>query len=149
MRDIVNKYGVSVKINGMCCCPFHGEKHPSMKIYKDSYHCFVCGKHGDIFTFIQEMDHCDFKTAFYLLGGEYGDNHKKSALAKYHAEKARIKRKKEEQMKLKRQFLVNVEIHAFRELAESVEEGSELWWDYMQGYYFAIDKDENLQGGEY
>lgn len=40
MQQILDKYGI--KNNGkMFSCPFHGEdKHPSAKIYKNSYCCF-------------------------------------------------------------------------------------------------------------
>lgn len=71
MRDVVQQYGITVNRSGMCCCPFHGERHASMKIYKDSYNCFACGANGDIFTFVQNMDGVDFKTAFLTLGGSY------------------------------------------------------------------------------
>ena len=71
MRDILTRYGIQVNRSGMCCCPIHGEKHPSMKVYKDSFYCFACGAHGDIFSFIQQMDNCDFKTAYLSLGGTY------------------------------------------------------------------------------
>ena len=77
MREVLSRYGISVNRAGMCSCPFHGaDKHPSMKIYKDGYHCFTCGKNGDIFSFVQEMEHCDFKTAFLTLGGEYHNDKK-------------------------------------------------------------------------
>ena len=71
MRDILARYGIQVNRSGMCCCPIHGERHPSMKVYKDSFYCFACGAHGDIFSFIQQMDNCDFKTAYLSLGGTY------------------------------------------------------------------------------
>ena len=151
MRDIATRYGLKINRSGFCNCPFHtGDRTASLKLYKDSFHCFACGANGDIFTFIQKMDSCDFKTAFYSLGGEYAkeDRHK-SQLARYHAEKARIKREKEEQKRKRQQFLINVDIHAYRELMQSVEEGSEDWWDYARGYYLACERDENLQGGEY
>jgi DNA primase len=74
IRDILSKYGISVNRAGFCSCPFHsGDRTPSMKIYKDSYHCFACGANGDIFSFIQKIDNCDFKTAFKSLGGTYKD----------------------------------------------------------------------------
>ena len=38
------------------CCPFHGEKTPSFYVYDDHFHCFGCGKHGDIIEFLMELD---------------------------------------------------------------------------------------------
>lgn len=71
IREVLSGYGVEVKRDGMCCCPVHGERHPSMKVYKDSFNCFACGANGDVFTLVQLMDSCDFKTAFITLGGTY------------------------------------------------------------------------------
>lgn len=71
MPDQMAKYGISIK-RGMCSCPFHGsDKHPSMKVFKDGANCFTCGWNGDIFKFVQDIEHCDFKTAYLQLGGEY------------------------------------------------------------------------------
>ena len=74
MADVLAKYGVKVKKN-MACCPIHREKHPSMQVFKDGYKCHACQSHGDIFDFVIEMEHCDFKTAFISLGGTY-EKHK-------------------------------------------------------------------------
>ena len=72
MRDIAERCGYKPNRAGFIHCPFHkGDREPSMKLYKDSYHCFGCGASGDIFSFIQEVDHCDFRTAFMSLGGTY------------------------------------------------------------------------------
>lgn len=71
MREVVERYGVRIDRKGFCCCPFHREKTPSMKIYKDSTHCFGCGRTDDIFSFVMGMENCDFKTAFKMLGGTY------------------------------------------------------------------------------
>lgn len=71
MRDVLEKYGVKVNRNGMCCCPIHGERHPSMKVFSDGYKCFACNSNGDVIKFIQEMEGCDFKQAFRILGGTY------------------------------------------------------------------------------
>lgn len=62
MPDVVERYGVRVT-RGMCCCPFHGDKHPSMKIYPDGYHCFACGAHGDVISWVMEMDKISFPAA--------------------------------------------------------------------------------------
>ncbi len=45
-RQVGEFYGIKIRANGMCCCPFHPDKHPSMKIDKN-YHCFGCGVGGD------------------------------------------------------------------------------------------------------
>ena len=74
IRDVLGRYGVKIGRNGMCCCPIHGERHPSMKVYPDGFKCFACGAHGDIFDFVEAMENVDFKTAFGILGGTYDKN---------------------------------------------------------------------------
>lgn len=71
MRDIVERYGLKPNRAGFICCPFHKEKTPSMKIYKDSYYCFGCGEHGDIFSFVMRYEGVSFSAAFLSLGGTY------------------------------------------------------------------------------
>ena len=92
MRDVMDKYKIKVSRSNMCCCPIHKEKHPSMKIYKDSFNCFSCGAHGDIFSFVQEMEKCDFKTAFMFLGGTYDKDKKSVRNALKRVEEARKER---------------------------------------------------------
>lgn len=55
-------------------CPFHKEKTPSFMVNPDrsSFHCFGCGKGGDIFTFVQEVEHVEFKEALHMLAEEAG-----------------------------------------------------------------------------
>jgi DNA primase len=47
-----------------------------MKIYPDSFYCFGCGAHGDIFAFVQKMEGISFKDAFKSLGGTYPEHEK-------------------------------------------------------------------------
>ena len=46
-RQAAEQYGVKVNRNGMVCCPFHKDRHPSMKVEKGFY-CFACGAKGDV-----------------------------------------------------------------------------------------------------
>lgn len=47
-------YGLQVRRNGIACCPFHDDKHPSMKI-DINYHCFACGAGGDVIDYVSRM----------------------------------------------------------------------------------------------
>lgn len=51
------------------CCPFHNEKTPSFKVDPDSqlWHCFGCGKGGDVFGYVMEQEHLDFPEAVRAL----------------------------------------------------------------------------------
>lgn len=56
-------------------CPFHSEKTPSFYVSpeKQLWHCYGCGKGGDLFTFIEQIEHLsDFKSALRLLADKAG-----------------------------------------------------------------------------
>ena len=55
-------------------CPFHNEKTPSFHVHdeKQFYHCFGCEKHGDIFSFIMEIENLDFFSALKYLANLVG-----------------------------------------------------------------------------
>jgi DNA primase len=54
-------------------CPFHEEKTPSFSINPDKklFHCFGCGKGGDIINFIMEIENLSFKEAIEFLSEKY------------------------------------------------------------------------------
>ncbi|MGE4482469.1 DNA primase [Acidocella sp.] len=54
------------------CCPFHGEKTPSFYVYDDHYHCFGCGEHGDVITFVMKTTGASFMEAVEDLAGQAG-----------------------------------------------------------------------------
>lgn len=45
------------------CCPFHGEKTPSFYIYDDHFHCYGCGVHGDVISFVMQSEGRSFNEA--------------------------------------------------------------------------------------
>ncbi len=47
------------------CCPFHNEKTPSFSVSEEKgfYHCFGCGAHGDIISFIMNTEHLEYPVA--------------------------------------------------------------------------------------
>ncbi|MCP4967569.1 MAG: DNA primase [bacterium] len=66
----VKKSGRSV----MAVCPFHQEKTPSLSIdaARGLFHCFGCGKSGDIFGWVQETQNLDFRESVELLARRVG-----------------------------------------------------------------------------
>jgi len=54
-------------------CPFHGEKTPSFNVVpaKQFFHCFGCQKHGDVFTFVMELEGKSFVEAAEHLGARF------------------------------------------------------------------------------
>ncbi|MBY4640730.1 DNA primase [Gluconacetobacter entanii] len=49
--------------NWKACCPFHGEKTPSFYVYDDHFHCFGCGVHGDVISFVMQSEGRSFPEA--------------------------------------------------------------------------------------
>ncbi len=53
-RQAAEHYGLQVRVNGMACCPFHPDKHPSMKL-DERYYCFGCHATGDVIDFVANL----------------------------------------------------------------------------------------------
>ena len=51
--------------NYQACCPFHSEKSPSFTVSQDKqfYHCFGCGAHGNVISFLMEYERLEFPEA--------------------------------------------------------------------------------------
>ena len=74
--EIVGDY-VPLKRSGNAhwgLCPFHAEKTPSFSVSQErqSFHCFGCGKGGDAFTFLMEMEGLSFREALEQLAERAG-----------------------------------------------------------------------------
>ncbi len=56
------------------CCPFHQERTPSFMVNEERnmWHCFGCGKGGDVFAFVMEIEGLEFREALKMLAGRAG-----------------------------------------------------------------------------
>ena len=65
-------YGVKVDRSGMCCCPFHPDKTPSMKINETYYYCFGCHSTGDVIDFTARLFDLSPLEAARKLASDFG-----------------------------------------------------------------------------
>ncbi|TAL42133.1 MAG: DNA primase [Salinibacterium sp.] len=97
LADVVGDY-VSLKSAGVGSlkglCPFHEERSPSFHVRPQVgfYHCFGCGEGGDVFTFLQKMDHVSFSEAVERMAARLGYelHYEDGGAATDHGNRARI-----------------------------------------------------------
>ena len=77
LSSTITQYGYKLSRNGRefeTCCPFHAEDTPSFKVFiardgVERFHCFGCGKQGDVLDFVREVKGVDLPEAIRILGG--------------------------------------------------------------------------------
>jgi len=97
LADVIGDY-VTLKSAGAGSlkglCPFHDERSPSFNVRPavGYYHCFGCGESGDVFTFLQRMDHASFQEAVERMAARIGFelHYEDGAQATEHGNRARL-----------------------------------------------------------
>ena len=142
MNDVLMRYGIHQNRAGLIHCPFHkGDREPSMKIYKNDFHCFGCGANGDVFTFVQLMDGVTFKEAYEILGGTYEhtkEGHYKAQLKAYRAKKKReseanVQRRKTEKIRENNELIT-----LYRTFLDVLMPMSDLWCEVYNKLQYQI-----------
>lgn len=68
--DVVSMAGFKPNRSKMICCPFHNDKHPSMKV-DQRYFCFGCGAKGDAIDFVANYYGISLKEAAEKIASEF------------------------------------------------------------------------------
>ena len=72
LRQAAENYGLELRRNGMTCCPFHEDRHPSLKLNEDYFFCFGCGASGDVIDFTARLFGISLKDAAEKLAADFG-----------------------------------------------------------------------------
>lgn len=72
MSEVLSAYGYVPNRARFVRCPFHNEKTASMKVYEKDFHCFGCGEHGDVISFVQKLFGLSFPDALKRIDGDFG-----------------------------------------------------------------------------
>ena len=107
VKEAAQMYGIEVKRGGMACCPFHDDKHPSMKLNEDYFYCFGCGATGDVIDLTARLYNLSPKEAAEKLAQDFGLIYDSQAPPRHYI------RQKSEAQKFKES-----RDHAFRVLAD-------------------------------
>ena len=110
-RQAAERYGIKVNRNGMCVCPFHNDKNPSMKVDRRFY-CFGCGATGDVIDFVSRLHGIGSREAALMLAQDFAIPYEDWRNAGKEPIRPRLRKETEEQ-KFKR-----MERHCFRVLSD-------------------------------
>ena len=72
VRHAAEHYGLKVNCNGMACCPFHHDRHPSLKLNEEYFFCFGCGAKGDVIDFTARLFDLTSCEAAQRLAADFG-----------------------------------------------------------------------------
>lgn len=72
VKQAAEHYGLKVNRSGMTCCPFHNDRHPSLKLNEDYFFCFGCGAKGDVIDLVAKLFNMSGYEAAKKLAYDFG-----------------------------------------------------------------------------
>lgn len=104
LRQAADYYGLKVNRSSMACCPFHDDRHPSLKLNEDYFYCFGCGAKGDVIDFVARLLDLSAYEAAQRLAADFGlDTSRPSVVAQVKKYRPRVN-----QLKRDENFCMNV-----------------------------------------
>lgn len=104
LRQAADYYGLKVNRSSMACCPFHDDRHPSLKLNEDYFYCFGCGAKGDVIDFVARLLDLSAYEAAQRLAADFGlDTSRPSVVAQVKKYCPRVNQSKQDEL-----FCMNV-----------------------------------------
>ena len=112
-RQVAEYYGLKVNRNGMACCPFHNDRHPSMKLDK-RFHCFGCQADGDAVDYVGRLYGLGAKEAAYKIADDFHIPVEQENRESKEERNARIRNAKEKELEMNIRRAYAEELRQFR-----------------------------------
>lgn len=125
-KEAASFYGLRVGRSGMCVCPFHNDKNPSMKVDK-RFHCFGCGADGDVINFVQKLYGMDAKEAALKLISDFSLNIETDYRETARERNARLKRAKQAEYEKSVRAAYAEELYRFRTKLTDIHRTLHRW----------------------
>ena len=100
VKQAAEHYGLKASLNGMACCPFHNDRHPSLKLNEDYFFCFGCGAKGDVIDLVARLFDLSGYEAAQKLAADFGISTEpgQAVRASYKPKRPHIRQFREDEM---------------------------------------------------
>ena len=100
VKQAAEHYGLKVNRNGMACCPFHNDRHPSLKLNEEYFFCFGCGAKGDVIDLVARLYDLSGYEAVQKLAADFGISTEpgQAVSASYKPKRPHIRQFREDEM---------------------------------------------------
>ena len=100
VKQAAEHYGLKASRNGMACCPFHHDRHPSLKLNEEYFFCFGCGAKGDVIDLVARLFDLSGYEAAQKLAADFGISTEpgQAVRASYKPKRPHIRQFREDEM---------------------------------------------------
>lgn len=140
-RQVAERYGLKVSRNGMACCPFHNDKHPSMKIDRN-YYCFACGAKGDAVNYVAVLFGLSQFEAAKKINEDFSLNLPIGMPEDKRKQKSKVKKKEKAPTKEERMQFVQKKIDKWAKDAADVLLRYLRWIEFWKEFYKPESEEE-------
>ena len=133
-RQVAERYGLKVSRNGMARCPFHNDKHPSMKIDRN-YYCFACGAKGDAVNYVAVLFGLSQLEAAKKINDDFSLNLSIGTSGANRNRKLEVKKKEKVLTKEERMQFVQKKIEQWAKYASDVLLRYLRWMEFWKELY--------------
>lgn len=122
------QYGMNVNRNDMMCCPFHNDRHPSMKV-SERYYCFGCGEKGDVINFVAKLHNLSQYEAAKKLASDFG------LPIQQHTHQKKSKKQVKQEKTIRTKYQVQKDFEKWQQKCSKILSDYSSWLIFWKEFY--------------